>query len=407
MFRSVLTPSLYEFEPDMFSYIFTWFLVIRNLDSVPGLRILSMNQTGDIIRSLSLSRRIIKVSALVATSLHQLKELQVFRFPGYCTDEVVRELGLNCPKLTEVSFINSQGVTNASYPHLLSLRKLQFLDITGTRINNFHYGQLLSRLPNIADVRFINKEDDLIRLIAPNTIDTITHVTNIVTDTNMQIQKFPKTQKFILKTPNVDLSALTAWTELHTLEILLGDYRKINLNAVLMGIGHQLTVLILKRITRLNLLDIITLCKSLRNLDLYSCLILPVKAATPLNLQLPHFRNLIYLKIKTSVQDRTDFSFIRYYLNLERIELLGIDIFTEEFMEEVINLGTLANLKECYISETDKGALTLNVLEQLIHHCPNLKIFGHTKKLGLLNSENVLRLKRELSEQNFDIDIIS
>ncbi|PNF28289.1 hypothetical protein B7P43_G05440 [Cryptotermes secundus] len=143
------------------------------------------------------------------------------------------------------------------------------------------------------------------------------------------------------------------------------------------------------------------------NLSLHSCKISPLNADTPLNPELPHFTKLLSLKIEKSIDDQTDFSFIRYYLNLERIELLGIDIFTEEFMEEVINLGTLANLKECYISETEEGALTLNVIEQLLRHCSNLKISGHTEQLDHLNSENVLQLKRELSEQNFDIDIIS
>jgi hypothetical protein len=187
----------------------------------------------------------------VATSLPHLKELQVFHFTAQCTDEIVRQLGLNSSTLTEVPVRYSLRVNNDCVPHLLRLSKLQFLDITKTEIDILHYGQLLSRLANITDVRFLNKEDDLLSHTALENIDTITHVTNIVNKINVQIQKFPKTQKFILTTSNVDLSGLTAWTELRTLEILRGDYPKINLNPVLMGIGHILTALTLKRVTRL------------------------------------------------------------------------------------------------------------------------------------------------------------
>jgi hypothetical protein len=137
------------------------------------------------------------------------------------------------------------------------------------------------------------------------------------------------------------------------------------------------------------------------------CLFSPLNADTPLNPQLPHFRNLLSLKIEKSREDRTDFSFIRYYVNLERIKLRWIQIFTEEFMREAIRLGTLANLRECHIYETPEGALTLKVLRQLLRHCPHLKIFGHTAQLRLLNALHVEHLRRELSEQNFDVDIMS
>ncbi|XP_023712937.1 uncharacterized protein LOC111867374 [Cryptotermes secundus] len=274
MFRSVLTRFLYEFEPDIFSLIFTWFLVIRNLNSVPGLRILSMNQRLEVIKSLNLSRVTLTGSALVARSIHQLQELQVFHYMGDCTDEVVIQLGLNCPNLTVVSVMYSFRVTNDCVPHLLLLSNLEFLDITGTQIDRLHYGQLLSGLPKISNVRFVNKLDDLLSHIALETVDTVTQVYGVVNDINNQIRKFPKTQKFVLIEPDVhlpdvtpppdfDLSDVTHWTELRKLEILFGDCTTINLNAILTGIGHVLTDLTLKSVTDLNHGDIITLCKSL------------------------------------------------------------------------------------------------------------------------------------------------
>jgi hypothetical protein len=395
MFRSVLTPCLYEYHPDFMLNTFAHYLLNESLDSVPGLRKLFLR------REVSLER-----SALVAKSIPHLKELQVFHYATDCTDEVVRQLALNCSNLTDVSFFNSARVTNNCVPHLLRLSNLQLLRIDGTQIDRLHYGQLLSGLPKISNVVFVDREDDLLSHIALESVDTVTYVFNIVNEINMQIQKFPKTQKFILTMPDVDLSGLTAWTELRNLNISFGDCPTINLNAILTGIGDKLTELTLKVCTRLNILDIITLCKSLKSLSLNSCLISPLNVDTPLNPQLPHFRRLISLEIQNSLQDQIDLSFIRYYVNLETIVLLGFDIFTEEFMKDVIRLGTLANLEECHIYETPEGALTLNVLQQLFRHCPHLKAFGHIAHLRRLNALNVEHLRRELSEQNFDIDIM-
>jgi hypothetical protein len=78
-----------------------------------------------------------------------------------------------------------------------------------------------------------------------------------------------------------------------------------------------------------------------------------------------------------------------------------------EFMREVLRQGTFSNLKECYIAEFLEGVLTFEVLQHLIEHCSHLKHFGYAEQLPSFNAENVLNLKRELLEQNFDIDIMS
>jgi hypothetical protein len=159
-------------------------------------------------------------------------------------------------------------------------------------------------------------------------------------------------------------------------------------------------------VTSLNLQDIITLCNSLKSLSLVRCSISPPNANTPLNPQLPHFRNLVYLRIDKAYEEEADFSFIRYYVSLEEIHLENVNIFTEEFMREVLRQGTLANLKECYIDESFGGVLTFQVLQLLIEHCSHLKHFGYTELLPNLNVANVLNLQRELLEQNFDIVFI-
>jgi hypothetical protein len=48
----------------------------------------------------------------------------------------------------------------------------------------------------------------------------------------------------------------------------------------------------------------------------------------------------------TPTPGETDFNYIRYCVSLENIKLFGINIFTVDFMMEVVRRGTLANLQE-------------------------------------------------------------
>jgi hypothetical protein len=395
MLRCVLTPFLYEHKPEIISNGFKRNLVIKTLDSVPGLKTLSLPRENCTSKA-----------ALVARSISYLKLLQVFKYTRDCTDRVVKQLALNCSLLTEVSFLDSQGVTNASVPHILKLKNLIFLNVEGTRIDAPNYGLLVSNLENIADFRIDHRQGDALSHIARETINTIRHVYGIAKDVNMQIQKFPKTTKLQMTPRDVDLSGLTAWTELRSLEITYGVYSAFNLNAILTGIGHNLTELVLKMVDYVNLPDIVTLCKSLEKLTLLMCSFLPLNADTPLNPQLPHFQNLISLQVYNSCRDPLDFRYIRYYVSLQKITLEWVEIFSVEFMREVASRGTLANLKECYITESLEGGLTFEVLQLLIHHCSHLKTFGNLGWLPHLNVEDVLELERELLTQNFDFNVV-
>jgi hypothetical protein len=396
MFRCVLALCLYEYEPEVTSKAFTQDLVLQTLSSVPGLRRLCLPVENHIIRS-----------EQVATSMHHLKDLEVFIYMYHCTDQVVIQLGLNCTNLTEVNFHHSFMVTNNCVPHLLRLSNLQYLYLEGTSVDTKHYGMLLSQLPKIADLRIPRPSDDILKHITLKAVNTITDVYGHVRDIKLLIKKCPNTRKFVVAFSVIDLSGVTAWNNLRSLEISFNDCAQIKLNAILTGVGRKLTDLKLVKVHNLDFQNIITLCPSLKNLALLMCQTLPPNADTPLNTQLLHFKNLISLQIEKFFTDRTDYSYIQNYVNLEKIDLFRIDIFTDEFMSEVVRRGTLANLEECYITETMDGAMTFEVLRQFIQYCSHLKVFGHTDSLPRLEQENIEELKREMLLGNFDIDIMS
>jgi hypothetical protein len=135
--------------------------MVQNLDSVPGLI------------ELYLDERYCDRSSLLAGIVH-LKNLQIFTYRTNCSDEIIAQLQQYCPHLTELDVSYSRKVTNASVQPLRAARKLKFLDLYGTGIDDEHYGLLLSELPNVANITIRRNAASILSHIAVESLDTIT-----------------------------------------------------------------------------------------------------------------------------------------------------------------------------------------------------------------------------------------
>jgi hypothetical protein len=107
--------------------------------------------------------------------IHHLENLQIFTYRTYCTDEIIAQLQQYCPHLTQLDVSYSHKVTNASVQPLREARKLKFLNLGRTRINDEHYGLLLSELPNVANITIWRNEASILGHITVERLDTITH----------------------------------------------------------------------------------------------------------------------------------------------------------------------------------------------------------------------------------------
>jgi hypothetical protein len=395
MFRSVLTPYVYSYDDKFMRNSFTQTLAIQTLDSVPGLRTLHLRHGSTEEQSAQFVRMI-----------YHLRHLQVFTCFFHCTDEVIEQLGLYCTHLKEVYLCDSLGVTNASVQHLLQLRKLELLYLAGTKIDQEHYGLLLSELPQIKNITFWSIERNILDHITLENLDNISYVRGHVEDISMLAQRCRNITELFIELRAVDLSGLADLTTLRTVRLSGGDYARCNLNAVLTGIGSRLTDLTLSVITHVDLQDIVTLCPTLASLSLSHCTLLALEQNTPLDPQLPHFRNVTALHIAKINQDNTNYNYIRHYISLKIISLFSINIFTAEFMREVVRSGTLSNLEQFCVREYGPGALTMEALELLIEHCSHLKTIRYLGTCHRLNPGLIRELKRQLLVRNLDLEII-
>jgi hypothetical protein len=394
VFRSVLNRYIQRLEPDTLSDKFGLLLLFDNLDSVPQLVELSLDPMV-----------MFGYSELLASMVHHLTNLQILKYPSYCTDKIILQLRLHCPNLTYVDFNMSRNVTNSSVEHLLELKKLKILKLEGTRIDVEHYGLLLSNLPQIANVSFLKVGDAILAHITAEQLDTITRISGSFQNIHALTQKFPNTTNISLYGYSTILPAMTDFRALHVVEIVGLDYEESAMSAILLKIGHRLTDLKLEDVRRINLQEIVTLCPSLISLSLNGCTDLNPNQNKPFDSQLPHFRNLINLTISNIFRPSVALGFIRYYVSLKTIYLTDISTFTAEFVRDIISLGNLTQLEVFHIRSIDQSPITMEAVQLLLQHCSLLKrIEGLAKSLSL-DGNLIVNLEREILEQNFDLAI--
>jgi hypothetical protein len=262
---------------------------------------------------------------------------------------------------------------------------------------------LLSKLPIIKNIRFNTPHINILDHVADVKLHKISHVFGYVDDVIKLPQRCPNITDLHLSTTSGDLSGLAALITLRTVTLAATDYATSNLNTVLTGIGPRLTKLTLDKMTNVILQDIVTLCQFLESLTLSKCTFLQLD---PLDPQLPHFRNLAYLEIIHWNLQYENLNYIRHYVRLKTITIFDVNVFTVEFMREVVRNGTFANLEMFWVRENHPGALTLEALELLIHNCSHLKKII-LRSCPLLNPNDIQELECRILAQNLDLQLIT
>jgi hypothetical protein len=391
VFRSVLSRYVEKLDSSSRSRKCVQDFMVQNLDSVPGLLELYLFPTG-------------YHSVRVADMVHHIKNLQIFKYRRDCTDEIIAQLQRHCPHLMELDFSQSIEVTNASVQPLSAARKLKFLNLGGTRIDDEHYAMILSELPNIASIAFRQHEASLLSHIALERLDTITHVRGILLDIDTVAPKFPNITNITMYYLRVDLSGLSAFSALRALDIHDLDYGSSNFRAVLQGVGHRLTKLNLSHSKGVVLHDIITLCPSLANLSLVSCSFLSLNSNTPIDPRLPHFRNLCYLGIRYPYRCQEIPRWFCYYVNLKTIDIECKRFFSVEFVRDILNLGTYKQLEILRVGLNMLKNIDAYTLRLLIAHCPLLKRI-ELEGIKVFDRDVVEELKRQIVMNNFDLKL--
>jgi hypothetical protein len=305
--------------------------------------------------------------------------------------------------LTELDVSNSHGVTNASVQPLQAARELKFLELYGTRIDDEHYGLLLSELPNVANITIWRKGISILRHIAVERLYTITHVTQYILDTGTETVVCCNRSISNIDRIMVDLSGLSAFNALRVLEIHGPDCTSSNIRTLLQAVGHRLTDLKLFDCCCRDIQDIITLCPLLTDLSLIFCPFVSSHPQTQLDPQLPHFRNLINLEIYDA-KNLNDFFYLPYYVSVKTVDVTLTGHF-DRFVREILNLGTYKQLELLRVQKTAPRSINRKAVELLIGHCPLLKLIELVGTADDSEECDFEALKHKISLQSLNLKL--
>ncbi|PNF15693.1 hypothetical protein B7P43_G14263 [Cryptotermes secundus] len=394
MLKAVLLNCTTEYDTKNIYFSFVQKIIIQTLDCVPELTTLAFD-----------TRTNMDNSSLLTTNIHHLRNLQHFQYEYHCTDNVVEQLGLHCTELKTINLRESRAVTDASVQHLLKLKKIEYLNLTYTTVSFQAYGSLLSDLPSITNIDIMSRIYPLFNLISKENLYTITEFKGFISDIYTLTQKCPYVTTVEVYSLNYDLTILTTLTRLVNLKIMIGNSDSFNLNAVLSGMGERLNELRLSFVENVNIAHIVILCSSLKLLSLEECTFLPFKENSIIDKDLPHYRSVTELILLDNSPHQMYFRHLRHYVNLQHLECHGVDILTDDFIDETMRQGAFRNILRFCVLESDVGSLTMRTIELLLQHCEHLTEIGYLKTWSLLSQSQCTELRRRIRSMNLDVRI--
>jgi hypothetical protein len=392
--RSVLSPSIREYNTRDISSSFAKKLVIGTLNSIHNLTSFVLDTKTETNHS-----------DLLASNIHHLRNLETFIYKFHSTNEVVEQLGLHCNALKFISLSNSRAVTNLCAPHLLKLSKLNYVNVSRTSITDVLYQVILINLPEIANIICKDRHENVLYNIGTENLHKIKFYRGPIINIDILTQKCSNITCLILFKVNDDISKMTALNSLTLLEIKKGNYETSNLQSILSSTGHRLMELCLYYVENVNISHIIMQCSGLKKLCIERCTFVPVDQNTVFNQQNPHFRSVIDLVITESTENEIHNHHLPYYVNLESFAWSGDEILNDDLVSEAIRQGGFENIVELYIQETGDGVLTMRTVELLIEHCERLRILGYLRRWGRLTEDDISNLKNIIKTRNLDLDI--
>jgi hypothetical protein len=152
--------------------------------------------------------------------------------------------------------------------------------------------------------------------------------------------------------------------------------------------------------------DIVKLCSSLKKLNLKSCTFVPLTGNAVFGSKFPHYKCLTGLKITETPEPQIYYRRLHHYVNLQTLHLEGVNVMTDDLIDDAIRQGAFRNIVRFYIKETGDGALTMRAAELLIQHCEHLKELGYLRSWGRLNPELISNLTNRMTMMNFHLHIV-
>jgi hypothetical protein len=303
-----------------------------------------------------------------------MNHLQVFRFHTGCTVEVIVELSKYCRDMKQLSVQQSKRVDDNCVEHLLKLRKLRSLNVAETSVSNSGYRTLISGLPEIQNIHWIDVIDPVLMNL-PSPLPSMRKFVGTLSHAELLVRNCPNLTELTLLSVTADVSGLGELTKVNDITMLLGSYVPVRFSNVIFRTCQTLTKLEMYQVVNINIDDLINYCTVLKSLVISYC---HMTHTQTFYRTLPHFQNLRELKLRHNWGQSGFGPVFHLYANLEVLLIVGMEQITDTYMRDIVEAGGFRNLTEIIIAHC--GYLTLETVWLLMESCP------HLTRLGNINS---------------------
>jgi hypothetical protein len=133
----------------------------------------------------------------------------------------------------------------------------------------------------------------------------------------------------------------------------------------------------------------------------------PLTESAVLDTDVPQYRSLIQFQLIENYCLQIDFRHLRHYVNLELFECTGLEIVTEDFLDDAIRQGAFRNIVRFWVDEAGYAALTLRSVELFLQHCDCLREIGLLKSWRLISKFQYSDLIKKIRKINTEFRIVS
>jgi ribonucleases P/MRP protein subunit RPP40 len=352
---------------------------------------------------------------VLVDGIENMSNLMHLRLNYDCTDNVLKTLVKNCPRLMSLDITNSKNINNASVDILVDLKNLRQIQLYRTSVSMEGFINILLHLPELRD---IGRYDELGRCLE-YIDDYYPTYGNFKLESFISIQATTKQIQILSeKCPNVssislfhnilllDLMVLIGLNNLAKLKLLSCDFFADQIRDVLQVKGCNLTFLSLEHVDEIDMNALVYIsqyCTELKTLVMCNCNLIESTSVT--RFKLPPFMNLENL---TLIGECTSQHLEFILCNSHRLKFIHFGtqiITTDELFVKVFLRNELSQLEEIRILHSD--FVTVKTAYALVNNCINLqKLFEIECWLNVLPCE-FDELKQYIKAKNFDVDLTS
>ncbi|XP_032529664.2 uncharacterized protein LOC116779475 [Danaus plexippus] len=343
--------------------------------------------------------------------LHSLKYL----FINYdCTDNILRCIVKNCPKITKLDVSCSKSITNQSIDIINKFKNLKSIQLYQTFVTWEGYVNLLINCNTLEDIGRCDEIGKVLEFIHNNCpeacpLNLRTYVSRYATSNHLQlaVTMCPNicTMTVFHNTLQTDLTVLMGLKELYDLKLLSCDFYANQIKQVLQVKGCNILKLHLEHVDQIDLnalMYISQMCPFLETLTFYNCTLIQHTSLYTKKLDILPFRNLKRLTLVSSFTDEQLLFLLTNCLNAEFIQIGTAVQLTDEFLIKILDKNPLIYLKELRIMQSD--FLTMLSVDKIIQSCMSLEILVELESWTLLNDTDREYVRNYIKINNYNVD---